>query len=108
MFSMLVSAVSTANPFAPVSCIGAKIKRIAVIASLIINSAIKRIAVIASLIINSADILRARGHNHSDRSAIIGSTFVARRAGIQQARSATTMSNNAITATVSGSVTLTP
>jgi hypothetical protein len=93
MFSMLVSAVSTANSFAPVSCIGAKIKRI---------------AVIASLIINSADILRARGHNHSDRSAIIGSTFVARRAGIQQARSATTMSNNAITATVSGSVTLTP
>jgi hypothetical protein len=36
---------------------------------------------ITSLIINSADILRARGHNHSDRSAIIGSTFVARRAG---------------------------
>jgi hypothetical protein len=93
MFSMLVSAVSKANPFAPVSCIGAKIKRI---------------AVIASLIINSADILRVRGHNHSDRRAIIGSTFVARRAGIQQARSATTMSNNAITATVSGSVTLTP
>ena len=69
---------------------------------------IKRIVAIASLIINSADILRARGHNHSDRSTIIGSTFVARRAGIQQARSATTMSNNAITATVSGSVTLTP
>jgi hypothetical protein len=45
---------------------------------------------------------------HSHRSATIGSTFVARRAGIQQARSATTMSNNAITATVSGSVTLTP
>jgi hypothetical protein len=31
--------------------------------------------------------------NHSTRSATIGSTFAARRAGIQQATSATTMSN---------------
>src|SRR5262249_6545296 len=47
--------------------------------------------------------------NHpSQRSAISGSTFVALRAGIQQAASATSVSNRAMTATVSGSVTLTP
>src|SRR5262245_51119196 len=45
---------------------------------------------------------------HSQRNAIIGSTFVARRAGIQQAASATTSSSKAIPTNVSGSVALTP
>src|SRR5215510_6351262 len=44
----------------------------------------------------------------SHRSAWSGSTFVARRAGIQHASNATTSSNNAITMNVSGSVALTP
>jgi Tol biopolymer transport system component len=46
--------------------------------------------------------------SHSYRRAIIGSTFVARRAGIQQAASATSVSNNATAMNVSGSVALTP
>lgn len=45
---------------------------------------------------------------HSARSATIGSTFVARDAGIQQATSATTASSMAIEANVSGSVGVTP
>lgn len=45
---------------------------------------------------------------YSWRSAIIGSTFVARRAGIQQASNATTSSSVAMTVSVSGSVGLTP
>jgi len=45
---------------------------------------------------------------HSYRSAIIGSTFVARCAGSQQASNATTVSNSAITMNVNGSVALTP
>ena len=43
----------------------------------------------------------------SQRSAIIGSTFVARRAGIKQASSAMVVSKSVITANVSGSVALT-
>ena len=45
---------------------------------------------------------------HSYRSAVSGSTFVARHAGTQQANSATTESKTAITTNVSGSVALTP
>src|SRR5262249_12395550 len=45
---------------------------------------------------------------YSQRSATIGSTFVVRRAGIQQATSATAINNNEITTNVSGSVALTP
>src|SRR5437660_1389432 len=45
---------------------------------------------------------------HSDRSTVIGSTFVARRAGIQHASRATNASSNVITIKVSGSVALTP
>ena len=45
---------------------------------------------------------------HSQRSATSGSTFVARRAGIQQASSATKVSSSVITMNVSGSVGLTP
>src|SRR5262245_19144122 len=45
---------------------------------------------------------------YSHLSATIGSTFVARRAGIQQASSATTVSSSAITMNVNGSVALTP
>src|SRR5262249_16137290 len=48
------------------------------------------------------------GHSHSNRSAVIGSTFVARRAGIQHASRATNVSSNAIVVNVSGSVALTP
>src|SRR5262245_18951998 len=44
----------------------------------------------------------------SQRRATSGSTFVARRAGIQHASNATTISDNAITMNVSGSVALTP
>jgi hypothetical protein len=46
--------------------------------------------------------------HHSQRSDTIGSTFAARRAGIQQASSATTINNIAIEMNVSGSVALTP
>jgi hypothetical protein len=46
--------------------------------------------------------------NQSCRNAVSGSTFVARRAGIQQASSATLISNKVMTAKVSGSVALTP
>src|SRR5262249_50595598 len=42
------------------------------------------------------------------RTATSGSTFVARRAGIQQASNATNVSSSAITTNVSGSVALTP
>src|SRR5262249_54131407 len=45
---------------------------------------------------------------YSHLNATIGSTFAARRAGIQQATSATTLSKSAITTNVSGSVALTP
>src|SRR5262249_27136788 len=45
---------------------------------------------------------------HSHLNAIIGSTFVARRAGSQQASSATPASNVATMTKVTGSVTLTP
>src|SRR5262245_44215871 len=45
---------------------------------------------------------------HSARKAMIGSTFVARRAGIQQANSATLKSSSAITTNVKGSVGRTP
>ena len=48
------------------------------------------------------------GLNHSRLNAIIGSTFVARRAGIQQASNVTPASNSAINPNVSGSVALTP
>src|SRR5262245_49860695 len=47
---------------------------------------------------------KGRTHVYSIRRAIIGSTFVARRAGIQQARNATVPSNNAINEKVTGSV----
>jgi hypothetical protein len=46
--------------------------------------------------------------NHSHRKATSGSTFVARRAGIQQASSATRSNSSAIAANVSGSVALVP
>src|SRR5215470_6786085 len=46
--------------------------------------------------------------DYSLRSATIGSTFAARRAGIQQASKATAVSNSAIAANVTGSVALTP
>jgi hypothetical protein len=45
---------------------------------------------------------------HSEWSAIIGSIFVARLAGIQQASTATSASDIPITTNVIGSVTLTP
>jgi hypothetical protein len=45
---------------------------------------------------------------HSQRSATSGSTFVARRAGIQHASSATKVSISVITMNVSGSVGLIP
>src|SRR5262249_7741289 len=45
---------------------------------------------------------------HSHRSATSGSTFVARRAGIQQATSATRTSDTAVAPNVEGSVALTP
>jgi len=45
---------------------------------------------------------------HSARSAIIGSTRLARRAGIQQARKAIVRSITAMKVKVSGSVALTP
>src|SRR5262249_27016382 len=45
---------------------------------------------------------------YSHRSAIMESTFIARRAGRQQASSATPLSNNAMAVKVSGSVGLTP
>src|SRR5215831_6421006 len=48
------------------------------------------------------------GRSYSCRSATIGSTFVARRAGTKQAAIVTLTSSNAITASVSGSVALTP
>jgi hypothetical protein len=48
------------------------------------------------------------GLNHSHLNAIIGFTFVARRAGIQQANSDTPVSNNEIRMNVAGSVALTP
>src|SRR5499426_1331161 len=47
-------------------------------------------------------------HTHSRRSATIGSTFAARRAGIQQASIATKVSSGGITTNVIGSVALTP
>src|SRR5262247_511554 len=46
--------------------------------------------------------------HHSHRNATIGSTFVARRAGIQQASSATSASSKATPTNVNGSVGLTP
>ena len=46
--------------------------------------------------------------SYSARSATIGSTFVARRAGIQHANNPTRISSNAITMEVIGSVTVTP
>jgi len=46
--------------------------------------------------------------DHSHFNAIIGSTFVARRAGIQQATIATQASSAAMAMKVSGSVGLTP
>jgi len=45
--------------------------------------------------------------NHSHRRATIGSTFVARRAGSQQANKATSAKSDAIKAKVDGSVALT-
>ena len=45
---------------------------------------------------------------HLQRSAISGSTFVARRAGIQHASSATKVSSSGITMNVSGSVGVIP
>jgi hypothetical protein len=48
------------------------------------------------------------GLNHSHLNAIIGFTFVTRRAGIQQANSDTPVSNNEIRMNVAGSVALTP
>jgi hypothetical protein len=45
---------------------------------------------------------------YSHRSAASGSTFVARRAGIQQANNATNVSNITTAMNVSGSVALTP
>src|SRR6266511_4568865 len=45
---------------------------------------------------------------YSDLSDISGSTFVARRAGIQHASSEKALSRSAITVNVSGSVVLTP
>ncbi len=52
---------------------------------------------------------RANGAtSYSFRSAIIGSTLVARRAGIQQASSATNVRNNVMAVNVSGSVVLMP
>src|SRR5262245_5979944 len=47
-------------------------------------------------------------HTHSRRSATIGSTFAARRAGIQHASIATKVSSGGITINVIGSVALTP
>jgi hypothetical protein len=53
--------------------------------------------------------LIACGHAaHSQRSATSGSTFVARRAGIQQASNATKVSSSGITMNVSGSVGVIP
>ena len=49
-----------------------------------------------------------RGISYSWRSAIIGSTLMARRAGMQQAATATSVSETATAAKVSGSVGLTP
>src|SRR5262245_23118807 len=46
--------------------------------------------------------------SHSRRSATIGSTFAARRAGIQHASIATKVSSGGITMNVIGSVALTP
>src|SRR5262245_18229117 len=46
--------------------------------------------------------------HHSQRSATSGSTFVARRAGIQHANSDTQASDNEIRVNVSGSVAVTP
>src|SRR5262249_23756386 len=48
------------------------------------------------------------GLNHSHLNAIMGSTFVARRAGIQQASNATNVNTTATTIKVSGSVGRTP
>jgi len=45
---------------------------------------------------------------YSHRSAIIGSTFVARRAGIQHASNATITSSSGAAANVNGSVAFTP
>jgi hypothetical protein len=45
---------------------------------------------------------------HLNRSAVIGSTFVARRAGLRRASGATDVSSNTIKVKVSGSVALTP
>jgi hypothetical protein len=44
----------------------------------------------------------------AQRSAITGLTFIARRAGIQQAITAVTTNNNATPAKVSGSIALMP
>jgi hypothetical protein len=51
---------------------------------------------------------RKKKVRHSTLTAAIGSTLVARRAGIQQASSATTMSVTVTTTSVIGSVALTP
>jgi hypothetical protein len=51
---------------------------------------------------------QGRRRLQSHRSAIIGSTFVARRAGSQQATRATANNSAAINAKISGSVALTP
>src|ERR1051326_7114628 len=51
---------------------------------------------------------RSTGLNYSYRSATIGSTFVARRAGTKQATSATIVSSAAVTPNVSGSLGCTP
>src|SRR5215813_4289188 len=48
------------------------------------------------------------GHSYSQRIAIIGSTFVARRAGIQQASRATNVNNSVMAPNVIGSTALTP
>ena len=55
-----------------------------------------------------SQILAARSVTHSDRSASIGSTFVALRAGTRLASNATTVSSRAMTVKVAGSVALTP
>jgi ADP-ribosylglycohydrolase len=47
-------------------------------------------------------------HLHSERKAISGSTFVARRAGIQHASKATNSNNNGAAMNVVGSVAVTP
>jgi hypothetical protein len=69
-----------------------------------------RIADLTSVTISSnpQSAIRNPQSNHSLLSVAIGSTFVALRAGIEQASSATKLSNSVIAANVSGSVALTP